>query len=110
MQLLYLQSEEYPGLKQYIENKKYLTHEIIHKQMGLIANNIIREILHEIRETDMYAIIGDEASDFSLKEQLCICIYWVDNNFNIYEAPLELINVPKTNSNRLTALIKDCLV
>ena len=78
--------------------------------MGLIANNIMREILHEIREADMYAIIGDEASDVSLKEQLCICIHWVDNNFNIYEAPLELINVPKTDSYRLTGLIKDCLV
>ena len=47
-------------MKQYIENEKYLSHEIIHEQMGLIANNILREILHEIREADMYAIIGDE--------------------------------------------------
>ena len=47
-------------MKQYIENEKYLSREIIHEQMGLIANNILREILHEIREADMYTIIGDE--------------------------------------------------
>ena len=97
-------------MKQYIENKKYLSHEIIHEQMGLMANNILREILHEIREVGMYAIIGDETSDVRLKEQLCICIRWVDDNFDIHGAPLELINVPKTDSNTLTTLIKDCLV
>ena len=109
MQLLYLRSEECPGLKQYIENKKYHSHEIIHEQMGLMANNILREILHEIREDGMYAILGDETSDVSLKEQLYICIRWVDDNFDIHEAPLELINVPKTDSNTLTAVIKICL-
>ena len=70
----------------------------------------MREILHKIREADMYAIIGDEESDVSLKVQLCICIHWVDNNFNIYEVSLELMNVSKTDSNRITALIKDRLV
>ena len=50
MQLLYLQSEESPGLKQYIENKKYLSHEIIHKQMGLTANNILRVILLKLEK------------------------------------------------------------
>ena len=30
----------------------------------------------------MYVITGNEASDVSLKKQLCICIHWVDNNFS----------------------------
>ena len=34
----------------------------------------------------------------------------MDDNFAIYEAPLELINVPKTDSNTLCSLVKDCLV
>ena len=42
MQLLYLRSDDSPGMKQYIENKKYLSHEIIHKQLGLMVNNILR--------------------------------------------------------------------
>lgn len=78
--------------------------------MGLIANNILREILLEIREAGMYAIFGNETSDVSLKEQLCIRICWVDDSFDIHEAPLQLINIPKTDSNTLIALIKDCLV
>ena len=38
--------------------------------------------------------------DVTHKEQLCIKIRWVDNNdFVIHEDPLELINVPKTDSD-----------
>ena len=33
-----------------------------------------------------FALFSDEASDISLKEQLCICIHWVDDNITIHEA------------------------
>ena len=78
--------------------------------MGLMANQVLRDILCEIREASIFALLADEASDVSLKEQLCICIRWVDEKFTIHEAPLELINVPKTDSDTLSILIKDCLV
>ena len=52
-------------------------------------------------------MLADEASH---KEQLCVCIRCIDENFNIYEAPLKLINVPKTDSETLGLLIEDCLV
>ena len=29
---------------------------------------------------------------------MCICIRWVDKNFEIYEDAVELINVPKTDA------------
>ena len=49
-------------------------------------------------------------SDVSHQEKLCISIRWVDSSFNIDEAPIELIRVPRTDSATLTSLIKDCLV
>ena len=58
--------------------------------MGLMANQVLGDILCEIREANVFALLADE-SDVSLKEQLCICIRWVDENFTIHEAPLELI-------------------
>ena len=82
---------------------------IIHEQMGLMANQVLRHILGEIREASIFALLADEASDVSLKDQLCIRIRWVDDNFMIHEAPLELINVPKTDSDTLSLLIKDVL-
>ena len=60
---------------------------------------VLKCILHEIREANVFALIVDEATDISHKEQMCITFRWVDSNFNINE---ELINVPKTDALTLT--------
>ena len=41
---------------------------------------------------------------------MCMCIRWVDKNFEMHEDPVELINVPKTDASTLSALIKDSLI
>jgi len=46
----------------------------------------------------------------SNREQLAVCIRWVDKEFNIHEDPVELIQVPKTDSLTLTGALKDCLI
>ena len=71
--------------------------------MGL---SVLKE-LSEIRKAEFYSIIA-EATDVSRKEQLIICIRWVDDNFNIHEDPIELLNVPQTDAKTWTACIKDC--
>ena len=43
----------------------------------------------------------------SNKEQLAVCIRWVDKDFNIHEDPVEVL---KTNSLTLTGAVKDCLI
>ena len=48
--------------------------------------------------------------DLSHKEQLMLCIRWVDNELSIREDPLELIHVPKTDTDTLTSVVKDCLI
>ena len=68
----------------------------------------MRDVLNEIRSANWFSLIVDEATDISNKEQLNICIRWVDNNFEIHEDPIELIPVPKTDSATLTGAIKDC--
>ena len=75
-----------------------------------MGNTVLRELLSEIREVNMHSLIADEASDVSHKEQLCITIRWVDCSFQALETLLQLINVPKTDSETLTSMIKDCLV
>ena len=75
-----------------------------------MANHLLRAILCEVREASMFSLSADEASDVNQKEQLCINLRWVDVDFNIHEAPVELICVPKTDSSTLYTLIKDRLV
>ena len=75
-----------------------------------MGRSVVWTYLTEIREATVYSIIADETTDVSHKEQLCVSIRWVDNNFKIEETPIELINVPKTDSETIAALIQDCLV
>ena len=74
--------------------------------MILMSLSVLRRILDEIRSATYFSIIADEASDISNKEQLSICICWVDKDFQIHEDPLEMIQVPETSALTLTNAIK----
>ena len=44
---------------------------------------ILRNILTDFREAQWFSVIADETSDVSNREQLSICIRWVDDKFSI---------------------------
>lgn len=69
--LMLLRCEDCPHLEQWLIAKKYLSHDIL---IGLMAKYILRKILSDIRETAAFALIVDEATDVSQKEQLCITV------------------------------------
>ena len=109
-QLLLLRCEDVPSMKAWIEANKYLSPQILNELIGIMSNQLLKGILHEIKEAVCFALIADEASDVSHKEQLCVNVRWVNDNFVINEAPVELINVPRTDSSTLVTVIKDCLI
>lgn len=79
VQLLKLHSEDCDGLKAWLEGKKYLSHEIVNEMIRLMSNQVLREILYEIREASFFSLIADESSDISHCEQMCIrlmTIFW----------------------------------
>lgn len=53
-------------------------------------------------DVQWFSIIANEATDLSHKEQLTLCVGWVDKELSIHEDPLELIHVPKTDADTLT--------
>ena len=46
----------------------------------------------------------------SNQEQLVVCVRCVDIIFSIHEDAVELIQLPKTNSETIVKAIKDCLI
>ena len=104
-QLLHVISNEIPQLKVWLKEKKYCSPEI---QIALMGLCVLCACF--IRNAQYFSIIADEANDIGHKEQLVVCIRWVDDNFDIHEDPIELINVPQTDARTLTACIKDCLL
>ena len=52
----------------------------------IMANHVIPDLVSEIRG-GFFSIICDEHTDISNKEQLIICIRWVDKELEAYEDP-----------------------
>ena len=75
--------------------------------MGL---SLLRKLLSDIRCAEFFSLIADEATDVSNKEQMTVCIRWVDEDFSIHEDAVELIHLPKTDANTLTCSLKDSLI
>ena len=48
-----------------------------------------------------FAILADETCDISNKEQLSVCIRWIDEKFEIHEDIVAIVHVQKTDSESL---------
>ena len=85
IQLLKLRGKDRPLPLKWLERKrkkkrkedKYTSHEIQNEIIAIMANYVIRDLVSEIRG-GVFSIICDEYTDISNKEQLTICIRWVD--------------------------------
>ena len=60
-QLLLLRAKDCSGLKQHVN-----------EMITLMSNRVLRKLLFEIREAEIFSLIADEATDVAHKEQLCL--------------------------------------
>ena len=110
MQLLKLRSDDCSELNTWIKERKYFSPQILNEQISLMGLSVLRGLLSDIKTAHWFSLLADEATDTSNKEQLVICIRWVDEEFKIHEDPVELIDLPKTDSATITSALKDCLI
>ena len=110
MQLLLLRASDHPELKQYMDNSKCLSHDILGELVSMMGRYVLNHILTDVKKAGKFSLIADEVSDVSHMEQSCVSLRWVNIDFEIQEKPLELVHVPKTDAETLTAVIKDCLI
>ena len=59
-------------MKAWTEGNKHLSPQILNELIAIMSNQLLRGILHEIKQAVYFALIADEALDISHKEQLCI--------------------------------------
>lgn len=109
-QLVQLRSEDDPNLKAWLCTRKYFSAEIVNEQIELMAKSVLRNILSDIHTASWFAIIADEATDVSKCEQLCVCIRWIDNSYEVFEDPIGLVKVPKTDAETLYSTLRDVCV
>ena len=85
---------------------RYTSRDIQNEIIAIMANHVIRDLVSEIRD-GFVPIICDQYTDISNKEQLTICIQWVDKELEAHEYFLRFYNVPDIGAETIVSAIKD---
>ena len=110
-QLLLMCSTHDPCLAKWIRDKRYLSPLIINELITSMGLFVLRSLLSKVKDCKpaWYAIIVDEATDVSNKEQLNLSIRWVDYEYGIREDPVGLYCLPNTKADTLYEVVTDIL-
>ena len=109
--LLALWSGDSAVVKDWIKAWKYMSHDIVNELITLMGLNVLRQLLVKIKSCDpfWYAIIVDEATDVSGKEQCNLSIRHVDDNYVVSEDAIGLYSLPNIAAATLAIVVKDIL-
>ena len=75
-----------------------------------MALGMVRQIPANIQNATLFTNMADEAEDISNKEQLIICIPWVDDCFVIHVDFIGMHPLKKTNADLVIAILKHALL
>ena len=89
---------------------KYISPETQNEILALTSHAILRKIMTEIQQTDYFSIMLDECVASSNKEQLAICIRYVDAAFAVHEEFIGLYYCPDIKANTIVSIVKDTML
>jgi hypothetical protein len=75
-----------------------------------MANTLVKSIANRVAEAKYCAVIVDGTQDASRKEQLALCLRYVDENFTPHEEFVGLYEPPDTKGATIARCIKDVLL
>ena len=111
IQLLKLRGKDQPLLLKWLQRKedRCTSHDIQNEIIAIMANHVIRDLVSEIRG-GFFSSTCDEYTDISYKEQLTICIRWVDKELQAHEDFFGFYNVSDNGAKTMVSAIKDVLL
>ena len=74
IQLLHLRAQDIPELRSWLARKenKWLSHDILNEMTEIMAHDVLRTLIEEIK-CEFFSAIMDETADISVREQVSIC-------------------------------------
>ena len=92
-------------------HESYLSHDIQNEVLNIMSNAIIRKIISSIRSAIHFAVIADESTDMSGKQQLSISLRWVGTAFDVHEDFIGLYEMDHgADAKNITKMITDVLL
>ena len=112
IQMLKTRAEDVPELNQWIEDRRYISPDIVNELIEMMGNAVLRSILKDIkRNSGLFGLIADESRDISNKEQLTCILRWVTlPDLTTHEDFLGMYLMEKPDAETITAALKDILL
>ena len=108
-QLLRLRAEDKPEMLQWLDKHKHkhTSPENQNKMLELMAHTVLRKILKAIHSSPFLAVMVDETTDKSNREQLTLVIRWVNQDFLVSEEFLGLYYMSAIDAQSIVDVMKD---
>lgn len=110
-QLLALRGTDVTVLSDFLRRpKSFTSHEIQNEILQLLGHECLRKIVADIAKSRYFSLIADETTDQSHKEQLSICLRYVDSNLEPVEEFIGLYDTADTTGETLSNILLDVLM
>ena len=112
MQILHPRALDQPQLLAWLERKKdkYVSPQIQNEILGVMGTTVLREIAAAIQHAQYFALMADEVTDSSNKEQVVLCFRSVDEGFQCHEDVVGLYQVESIKSDSIVEVLKDTMI
>ncbi len=112
MQLLMLCKINNPKIQSMLEKKtdKYTSPIIQNEMLQIMGLKILRDIADSLQKAKYFSLMADKVTDTSNREQVAICIRWVDSDFQPHEEFIGLHKADTITAIELVTILKDVLL
>ena len=112
IQLLLLRSIDNTIILSMLDKKtdKYTSPIIQNEMLKIMGLQVLREIASSIQKAKYFSLMADEVTDVSNREQVAICIRWVDIDFQPHEEFIGLYKANTIAAVEIVAILKDSLL
>ena len=67
---------------------------------------MLRNMARNIQQAKFYSVMGDKTADISNKEQLILCIRWVNDDLQAHEDFIGIHKIPDITADEIVKVIK----
>lgn len=101
-----------PSILEFIQRKtrKYTDHHIQNELLKILALGHLRSIAANINKSGYFTLESDEVTDASNKEQVIVCLRWVDDMFEVHEDFIGLHHVADIKTVTIVTVLKDTVL
>ncbi|CAC5378354.1 unnamed protein product [Mytilus coruscus] len=111
-QLNVLRCEDNPNFREWLVRKseKFTSPEIQNELLKIMSQILVRGNSEDIRNSLYFALMADETTDVSNREQLVVCIRWIDEQLEVHEDFIGLYQIDDTCAKTISDSIQDVLL